>query len=175
MTTYTLRGGCFWCLDAVFRRINGVVEVMSGYAGGESSDPTYYQVASGKTGHAEVVQVTFDESTVSSQAVLDIFFTLHDPTTRNRQGADEGSQYRSILLYVDEQQQIAFTEAVKRAQAIWDDPIVTELAQLDMFYPAEPEHQDYFNKNPANGYCSIVINPKLIKVRKKFTDLFLPV
>ena len=148
---------------------------MSGYAGGESSDPTYYQVASGKTGHAEVVQVTFDESTVSSQAVLDIFFTLHDPTTRNRQGADEGSQYRSILLYVDEQQQIAFTEAVKRAQAIWDDPIVTELAQLDMFYPAEPEHQDYFNKNPANGYCSIVINPKLIKVRKKFTDLFLPV
>lgn len=175
MTTYTLGGGCFWCLDAVFRRINGVVEVMSGYAGGESSDPTYYQVASGKTGHAEVVQVTFDESTVSSQAVLDIFFTLHDPTTRNRQGADEGSQYRSILLYVDEQQQIAFTEAVKRAQAIWDDPIVTELAQLDMFYPAEPEHQDYFNKNPANGYCSIVINPKLIKVRKKFTDLFLPV
>lgn len=175
MTTYTLGGGCFWCLDAVFRRINGVVEVMSGYAGGESSDPTYYQVASGKTGHAEVVQVTFDESTVSSQAVLDVFFTLHDPTTRNRQGADEGSQYRSILLYVDEQQQIAFTEAVKRAQAIWDDPIVTELAQLDMFYPAEPEHQDYFNKNPANGYCSIVINPKLIKVRKKFTDLFLPV
>ena len=175
MTTYTLGGGCFWCLDAVFRRINGVVEVMSGYAGGESSDPTYYQGASGKTGHAEVVQVTFDESTVSSQAVLDVFFTLHDPTTRNRQGADEGSQYRSILLYVDEQQHIAFTEAVKRAQAIWDDPIVTELAQLDMFYPAEPEHQDYFNKNPANGYCSIVINPKLIKVRKKFTDLFLPV
>lgn len=175
MTTYTLGGGCFWCLDAVFRRINGVVEVVSGYAGGESSDPTYYQVASGKTGHAEVVQVTFDESTVSSQAVLDVFFTLHDPTTRNRQGADEGSQYRSILLYVDEQQQIAFTEAVKRAQVIWDDPIVTELSQLDMFYPAEPEHQDYFNKNPANGYCSIVINPKLIKVRKKFTDLFLPV
>lgn len=173
MTTYVLGGGCFWCLDAVFRRIRGVTSVVSGYAGGESLDPTYYQVASGTTGHAEVVQVTFDEAVIPAETLLGIFFTLHDPTTLNRQGADVGTQYRSVLLYTDNDQKAEFETAIHKAQVIWDDPIITELARLDTFYPAEPEHQDYFNKNPSNGYCSIVITPKITKVRTKYSEYFI--
>ncbi len=173
MTTYTLGGGCFWCLDAVFRRIRGMTDVVSGYAGGESDNPTYYQVAGGKTGHAEVVKVTFDENVLPAETVLDIFFTLHDPTTLNRQGADEGTQYRSIMLYADNDQKAEFDAAIERAKNIWDDPIVTEVAPLETFYAAEPEHQDYFNNNPTNGYCSIVITPKIVKVRSRFSDYFI--
>jgi peptide-methionine (S)-S-oxide reductase len=172
MTTYTLGGGCFWCLDAVYRRIRGVNTVVSGYAGGETLDPTYYQVANGNTGHAEVVQITFDESVIPPHVILDIFFTLHDPTTLNRQGADTGTQYRSIMLYADEEQKEQFESAIGRAASLWDDPIVTQVAPLDVFYEAEAEHQDYFNNNPTNGYCSIVITPKVVKVRSSFSDYF---
>lgn len=173
MTTYVLGGGCFWCLDAVFRRIRGVTRVTSGYAGGESDNPTYYQVASGTTGHAEVVEVEFDEAVLPAETLLDIFFTLHDPTTLNRQGADEGTQYRSIMLYSDNDQKSEFENAIERANEIWDDQIVTQIGPLITFYSAEPEHQDYFNNNPANGYCSIVISPKISKVRQHYSDYFI--
>ena len=173
MTTYVLGGGCFWCLDAVYRRIRGVSNVISGYTGGDTTSPTYYQVASGDTGHAEVVQVTFDESIITPETLLDIFFTLHDPTTLNRQGADSGTQYRSIMLYADEKQRAAFNDAITRAATIWNDPIVTQVVALDTFYPAEAEHQDYFSNNPANGYCSVVISPKITKVRDHYRDYFI--
>ena len=172
MTTYVLAGGCFWCLDAIFRRLNGVDKVFSGYAGGEISDPSYYQVASGETGHAEAVQVTFDETVLPADVLLDLFFLIHDPTTLNRQGADAGTQYRSAMFYKDDEQRIAFEDAVKRAHKHWADPIVTEITKLDVFYPAEDEHQDYFNKNPGNGYCTIVIAPKIVKARAAFTKYF---
>ena len=173
MTTYVLGGGCFWCLDAVFRRIRGVTDVVSGYAGGSTNSPTYYQVASGNTGHAEVVQVTFDEAVLPTETLLDIFFTLHDPTTLNRQGADEGTSYRSIMLYSDNDQQNEFNAAIQRAKTIWDDPIVTQVEKLETFYAAEPEHQDYFAHNPANGYCSVVIMPKISKVRASYQEYFI--
>ncbi len=172
MTTYILGGGCFWCLDAVFRRIRGVHEVVSGYAGGTSKDPTYYDVASGATGHAEVVRITFDDAIILPETLLSIFFTLHDPTTPNRQGADVGTQYRSIMLYSDAAQKTAFETARQRASSLWNDPIVTEIAPLTTFYPAEPEHQDYFSHNPANGYCSVVISPKIAKVRHSYAEYF---
>ncbi len=168
MTTYVLGGGCFWCLDALYRRINGVSEVISGYAGGGSDHPSYYRVATGATGHAEVVQVTFDEAVVPQSVILDIYFTAHNPTTLNRQGADVGTEYRSIMLYADDTQRQDFETAAARATQLWDDPIVTEIKQLDTFYKAEEEHQDYFNKNPDAGYCQIVIEPKLIKARKLY-------
>jgi peptide-methionine (S)-S-oxide reductase len=174
MTTYVIGGGCFWCLDAVFRRIRGVTSVLSGYAGGDTKDPTYYAVSSGDTGHAEVVQVIFDEAVIPPETLLDIFFTLHDPTTLNRQGADIGTQYRSIMLYADTEQKVEFEAAADRAHGIWEKAVVTELKPLDIFYPAEPEHQDYFNNNPANGYCSVVIAPKITKVRNHYKDWFLP-
>lgn len=172
MATYVLAGGCFWCLDAVYRRIKGVTGVISGYAGGNVPNPTYDQVASGKTGHAECVQITFDESIVPAEVILDLFFLVHDPTTVNRQGNDVGTQYRSVMFYLDEGQKLAFTQAVKRAAAHWDDDIVTEITPLDDFYPAEKYHQDYFNNNPGNGYCSVVIVPKIIKARSAFTKWF---
>lgn len=172
MTVYVLAGGCFWCLDAVFRRVKGVAKVVSGYAGGTAEDANYYTVATGKTGHAEAVQVTFDETAISGDTVLDIFFLIHDPTTRNRQGNDVGPQYRSTLFYADDQQKHAFEAATIRAQSHWDAPIVTELAPLDTFYSAEPEHQDYFNNNPANGYCSVVIAPKIVKARQAYQQWF---
>lgn len=175
MTTYVLGGGCFWCLDAIYRRIKGVTEVTSGYAGGFSSDPTYYEVASGKTGHAEVVKVTFDEAVIPAETFLDIFFTLHDPTTLDRQGADEGTQYRSIMLYLDNDQKAEFEAAKERAGQHWDNSIVTHIEPLTAFYTAEPEHQDYFTNNPSNGYCSVVINPKMSKVRAAYSDWFLSV
>ena len=173
MTTYTLAGGCFWCLDAVFRELKGVASSISGYAGGTAEDASYYTVAAGETGHAESVQVTFDETMLPAEAILDIFFTLHDPTTLNRQGADVGPQYRSAMFYENEAQKELFEMARNRAATIWDQPIVTEITPLEKFYPGEPEHQDYFTKHPENPYCSVVIDPKILKVRAKFRSYFI--
>lgn len=172
MTTYILAGGCFWCLDAVYRRLKGVESVVSGYAGGEVTNPTYEQVSAGITGHAEVVQITFDDSAISADDILDVFFLIHDPTTLNRQGNDVGTQYRSAMFYTDDQQKAAFEAALERAKKHWNGKIVTEIKPLDAFYPAEDYHQDYFNKNPANGYCSIVIEPKIVKARAEYSRLF---
>lgn len=172
MTTYVLGGGCFWCLDAVFRRIKGVTSVTSGYAGGDVDNPTYYQVSGGATGHAEVVEVTFDETVIPADTILDIYFSLHDPTTSNRQGADVGPQYRSIMLYNDDTQKTLFEAARERAAMLWDKPLVTEIKPIEVFYPAEVEHQDYFNKNPQAGYCQVVINPKVTKMRNHFKEWF---
>lgn len=172
MTTYVLAGGCFWCLDAVYRRIEGVTKVESGYTGGDIPNPTYERVSSGTTGHAEAVAISFDESVIPPQTILDLFFLIHDPTTLNRQGNDVGTQYRSAMYYADEAQKELFEAAVDRAKEHWDDAIVTELAPLDEFYPAEDYHQDYFNKNPGNGYCSIVIEPKIVKARSAYKQWF---
>ena len=173
MTTYIVAGGCFWCLDAVYRRIRGVSQVVSGYSGGHVPNPTYDQVCTGTTGHAEAVQVTFDETVIPRETILDIFFTLHDPTTLNRQGADVGTEYRSALFFADTEQEAAFIAARDRAAQLWDDPIVTEIVAADTFYPAEAYHQDYFNNNPDAGYCSVVIVPKIIKARQKFADWYI--
>ncbi len=172
MTTYTLAGGCFWCLDAVFRRLKGVQSSVSGYAGGAAEDASYYKVAGGTTGHAECVQVTFDENVLPSDILLDIFFLIHDPTSLNRQGADVGPQYRSAMFFTSDDQRTVFELAMRRAQEKWDDPIVTELTALETFYPAEPEHQDYFTNYPANGYCSVVIAPKIIKARNEYANWY---
>jgi peptide-methionine (S)-S-oxide reductase len=172
MTTYVIAGGCFWCLDAVYRRLRGVESVVSGYAGGGTINPSYEQVSTGSTGHAEVVQVTFDDSIIPAETILDLFFLIHDPTTLNRQGHDEGTQYRSAMYYTDVAQKLAFETAIERAKSHWDDPIVTEVAPLQKFYNAEAYHQDYFNQNPGNGYCSIVITPKIVKARSAYTKWF---
>ena len=161
----TLGGGCFWCLDAAYREIRGVTRVVSGYAGGTSPCPTYEQVSTGGTGHAEVVQVEFDPEVISYNDILDVFWSIHDPTTRNRQGADVGSQYRSIILTHDEEQAEAARASRDEIQKEWPNPVVTEIEPLEAFYPAEDYHQDYFARNPNQGYCQIVINPKLKKVR----------
>lgn len=171
MTSYVLGGGCFWCLDALYRQIRGVTEVESGYAGGNGT-PDYYRVATGTTGHAEVVRVTFDEAVIPQDVILDLFFVIHNPTTLNRQGADEGTQYRSVMFYQNNDQHEAFQAAMDRAQELWDNPIVTELTPLETFYRAEEEHQDYFHKNPASGYCSVVIEPKIVKARSHFKQWF---
>lgn len=170
METIVLGGGCFWCLDASFKLITGITEVVSGYAGGTKEDADYYRVGSGKTGHAEVVQVTFDTALISLEDVLDIFWALHDPTTPDRQGNDVGPQYRSAIFYANEQQKSVAEASIARAQTLWPDPIVTELTALEMFYPAEDYHQDYFANNPENAYCQIVINPKLKKLKEKFAS-----
>jgi peptide-methionine (S)-S-oxide reductase len=172
MTTYVVAGGCFWCLDAVYRRIKGVTKVVSGYTAGAIDHPTYYQVASGETGHAEAVEITFDESIIPSDVVLDLFFLIHNPTTLNRQGADEGTQYRSGMYYASAEQKAAFEAAIERASTHWDEPIVTEIEKLTTFWPAEDEHQDYFQNNPGNGYCSIVIAPKIVKARAAYAKWF---
>ncbi|HEY7234363.1 MAG TPA: peptide-methionine (S)-S-oxide reductase MsrA [Gemmatimonadaceae bacterium] len=168
----TLGGGCFWCLDAVFRQLRGVEKVQSGYAGGTAPNPTYREVCGGRTGHAEVVQITFDPTEVSYRDLLDVFFTIHDPTTKDRQGGDIGTQYRSIILtHSDEQARVA-REAIAEvtAEGIWDDPIVTVIEPLTTFYPAEAYHQDYFANNPNQPYCQIVIEPKVAKFRRKFLE-----
>ena len=172
MTTYVLAGGCFWCLDAVFRKLKGVETSLCGYAGGTAYDADYYRVASGRTGHAESVQVTFDESIIPKETILDIFFLIHNPTSLNKQGADEGPQYASVMFYENEMQKEAFENSMKRAQVNWDKPIVTLLEPLNTFYEAEPEHQDYFANNPGNGYCSVVIAPKITKARQEYTKWF---
>lgn len=172
MTTYVLAGGCFWCLDAVYRRIKGVEKVVSGYTGGDLPYPTYDQVSLGSSSHAEAVQITFDETIIPNETILDLFFLIHDPTTLNRQGNDIGTQYRSAMYYADDTQKVAFGAAVERAKAHWDNPIVTEISPLETFYVAEDYHQDYFNKNPGNGYCSIVIEPKIVKARSTYKQWF---
>lgn len=172
MTTYTLAGGCFWCIDAVLRRLKGVEDSICGYAGGDEKDAHYHTVSTGTTGHAESVQVTFNESIIPAETILDIFFLIHDPTTPDRQGNDIGPQYRSAMFYTDNAQKATFEAAIQRATSHWDNPIVTQLVPLQAFYRAEPEHQDYFNHNPDSGYCSIVIAPKIVKARSAYTKWF---
>ena len=171
MTTYVLGGGCFWCLDGAYAQLRGVVSVESGYAGG-NQPADYWHVVSGRTGHAEVVRLTFDETTIPAETILDIFFLIHDPTSLNKQGADEGTQYRSTMMYTNEEQQHTFQAALDRAQAQWDKPIVTEIVPLKTFYPAEPEHQDYYANNALTGYCQIVIDPKIAKARATYAPWF---
>src|SRR5690606_28883326 len=151
----TLGGGCFWCLEAVYDEVQGVEKVVSGYAGGHVPNPTYEQVCGKRTGHAEVVQLTYDPEMISYRELLEIFFTIHDPTTPNRQGADVGPQYRSIILYHDEEQKRVAEEVRAEAQEGWNDPLVTELVPLETFYPAEDYHQDYYKKNPYQDYCMV--------------------
>jgi peptide-methionine (S)-S-oxide reductase len=166
----TLGGGCFWCLEAVFKDLKGIESVVSGYAGGHVESPTYEQVCGGRTGHAEVVQLTYDPAVVSFRDLLDVFFTIHDPTTKDRQGADVGPQYRSIVLYHGSEQKAEAERAIAdlREKGIWRAPVVTELVPLETFYPAEAYHQDYFEQNPRQRYCQIVIAPKVAKFRKEF-------
>jgi peptide-methionine (S)-S-oxide reductase len=168
----TLAGGCFWCLEAVFDELKGVESVESGYSGGHVQNPGYAQVCDGDTGHAEVVQVTFDPQVISYKDLLTVFFTIHDPTTLNRQGNDVGTQYRSAIFYHDEQQKKVAEEVIREitAAGIWDAPIVTEVTPFDKFYIAEDYHQEYFKKNPFQGYCRVVIAPKVTKFRHKFAD-----
>jgi peptide-methionine (S)-S-oxide reductase len=165
----TLAGGCFWCLEAVFQRLRGVTKVVSGYAGGTVPNPSYEAVCTGATGHAEVTQITFDPAVISFRDLLDVFFTIHDPTTLNRQGGDEGTQYRSGIFYHSPEQKTEAERAIKELEAagVWDDPIVTEVVPLKTFYPAEDYHQDYYARNPSQSYCRAVIAPKVAKLRSK--------
>jgi len=167
----TLGGGCFWCLEAVFEQLRGVAKVESGYAGGAATAPTYQQVCGGRTGHAEVVQVTFDPALVPYQDILDVFFATHDPTTLNRQGADVGTQYRSAIFYhTPQQKEIAERRIAElNAAGVWDAPVVTEVVPFQAFYKAEDYHQGYFRANPYQPYCQAVVSPKVAKFRKRFT------
>lgn len=170
--TATLGGGCFWCLEAVFEQLRGVLRVESGYAGGPVASPSYYQVCGGHTGHAEVVQVTFDPGVLSYRAFLEVFFAIHDPTTPNRQGADVGTQYRSVIFYHSPEQQQTAQALIAELNAahIWDNPIVTEVVPFEHFWKAEDYHQGYYRANPRQGYCQVVINPKVAKFRQHFAD-----
>ncbi len=166
----TLGGGCFWCLEAVFEQLRGVEKVVSGYSGGTVSNPTYRQVCAGTTGHVEVVQLTFDPTVISFRELLEVFFTIHDPTTLNRQGADMGTQYRSAIFYHTPEQKATTEEVITRLNAvrIWNAPIVTEVSPSTAFYPAEDYHQQYFRRNPDQAYCRAVIAPKVAKFRKQY-------
>ena len=173
MEKATLGGGCFWCLEAVFLGMKGVSAVTSGYSGGHLANPTYEEVCGKRTGHAEVVQISYDPTAVSFAEVLKVFFTIHDPTTKDRQGADIGPQYRSIILTHDAAQDAAAREVIAEITAarLWGNPIVTEIVPLTQFWPAEPEHHDYFARNPWSGYCQAVVAPKVLKFRKNFAQL----
>jgi len=173
MTTFTLAGGCFWCLDAVYRTLQGVSDVVSGYTGGTTEHPSYEQVCTGATGHAEAVQVTFDESVIPADVILDVFFTLHDPRQLNRQGADVGTQYRSAMFYVGDEQKALFEAAIARANEAWEGGVVTTLEPLGAYYDAEEYHQDFFAKNPGQGYCLAVAAPKVTKIRKSYAKYVL--
>lgn len=166
----TLGGGCFWCLEAVYDDLHGVVDVVSGYAGGSVANPTYKQVCSGDTGHAEVVQVTFDPDVISYRDILNVFFAIHDPTTLNRQGADIGTQYRSAIFYHSPEQKATAEQAIAElgTAGLWGNRIVTEVAPAPVFYPAEDYHQEYFRRNPNQGYCQTVVAPKVAKFRKQY-------
>lgn len=168
----TLGAGCFWCVEAVFDELRGVVSVESGYSGGKVPNPTYAQVCSGTTSHAEVAQITFDPKAISFKEILQVFFTVHDPTTLNRQGADVGTQYRSAIFYHDEEQKRVAEQVIKEIDAakIWERPIVTEVTPFKTFYQAEDYHQEYFVNNPGQPYCQVVIAPKVVKFRKKFKE-----
>jgi len=170
METAVLGGGCFWCLEAVYNELRGVERVISGYAGGTAANPSYEQVCSGRTGHAEVVQVTFDPNVISYRELLEVFFTIHDPTTLNRQGADVGTQYRSAIFYQSPDQEATAREDIDEiaGSGIWRGPIVTQVEVLDRFYPAEGYHQNYFERNQYQPYCQIVIAPKVAKVRERY-------
>ena len=167
----TVGGGCFWCTEAVFDQIKGVEEVVSGYSGGNVPGiPTYREVCSGLTGHAEVVQISFDTNVVSYKDMLNVFMTTHDPTTLNQQGADRGTQYRSVVFYHDEEQKQIAEEVMNEMSSVYEDPIVTELSPLDKFFPAEADHQSFYANNPSQGYCQAVISPKLANLRKIHAD-----
>ena len=172
LETATLAGGCFWCTEAVFKDLRGVRSVQSGYSGGHKENPTYNEVCMGTTGHAEVVQLEFDASELSFADLLKVFFTVHDPTTLNRQGNDRGTQYRSAIFFHSDDQERAANETIKELEelGIYDDPIVTEVTKFDTFYPAENYHDDYFANNPNQPYCMGVVAPKVAKFRKKFAD-----
>lgn len=166
----TVGGGCFWCIEAVYSELNGVVKAESGYSGGTVSNPSYEDVCTDETGHAEVVQVTFDPKVISYKEILQVFFSVHDPTTLNRQGADVGTQYRSVIFYHKESQKKIAEEVMSEMAKVWTSPLVTQLAPLDKFYRAEEYHQQYFRNNPSQGYCQMVIHPKLAKFRKQHHD-----
>ena len=168
--TATLGGGCFWCTEAVFQELKGVQHVESGYAGGQVVNPRYEQVCEGTTGHAEVVQVRFDTDAVSFREILEIFFTIHDPTTLNRQGNDVGTQYRSVVYYHDDAQRDTAAHVIAEMANVWDAPIVTELTPLPDYYAAEAYHQNYFRQNPMQGYCAYIVAPKVAKFRKTYAD-----
>jgi peptide-methionine (S)-S-oxide reductase len=165
----TLGAGCFWCVDTLFRELRGVTSVVSGYAGGTRANPSYEQVCTGATGHAEVVQITFDPQQISYQDLLEVFFSVHDPTTPYRQGADVGTQYRSVIFAHSPEQRVTAEQTIAevKAQKIWDDPIVTQVVDAAPFYPAEDYHQNYYTKNPNQGYCRVVIAPKVAKFRSQ--------
>ena len=173
MQTYVVAGGCFWCLDAVYRTLRGVSDVVSGYTGGHTATPNYADVCTGRTGHAEAVKVVFDETVIPAQVILDVFFTLHDPRQLNRQGNDVGTQYRSAMFYADSEQKTLFEAARDRAAGYWDGAIVTEIVPLEEWHDAEQYHQDFFAKNPGQGYCMAVAVPKVVKIRKSFADYVL--
>jgi len=168
----TLAGGCFWCLEAVFDELNGIISVESGYSGGHVDNPSYKAVCTGTTGHAEVVQVTFNPAVLSFRDLLTVFFTIHDPTTLNRQGADAGTQYRSAIFHHDDEQKRVAEEVIREitAQKLWPNPLVTEVAKFEKFYVAEDYHQEYFANNPYQPYCMAVVAPKVVKFRKHFTE-----
>lgn len=170
MTSFVLGGGCFWCLDSTYMQFKGVQDVEVGYMGGAKSNPTYEQVCDGNTGHVEVAKVIFDEDVVSAEIILDMFFTVHDPTQLNRQGNDIGTQYRSAMFYENDEQRVLFEAARDRAVELWGPAIVTEIVPVETFWMGEEYHQDFFAKNPNQGYCNAVVAPKMAKVRAKFTE-----
>ncbi|NAS12822.1 peptide-methionine (S)-S-oxide reductase MsrA [Poritiphilus flavus] len=171
MDTATFGGGCFWCTEAIFQQVKGVIKVVSGYTGGKApGKPTYREVCSGLTGHAEVVQLTFDPNVISYKELLIIFMTTHDPTTLNRQGADVGTQYRSVIYYHDDEQKQLAEDVLKEVAPYFDNPVVTEISPLQVFYEAEDYHQDYYRNNTQQGYCNYVITPKLAKLRQMHAD-----
>ena len=170
MTSFVLGGGCFWCLDSSYMQFNGVEDVVVGYMGGANDNPTYEQVCDGNTGHAEVAEIIFDESVISAETILDIFFTIHDPRQLNRQGNDIGTQYRSVMFYKDDAQRELFEAAIIRAKDHWDGDIMTELSPAEAFWRGEEYHQDFFAKNPNQGYCNAVVSPKMAKARASFTQ-----
>jgi peptide-methionine (S)-S-oxide reductase len=172
LETATLAGGCFWCLEAVYDQLKGVHDVVSGYAGGSINNPSYREVCTGRTGHAEVIQIQFDPQEISFRQLLEVFFTIHDPTTLNRQGADVGSQYRSAIFFHSPEQKETAEKVLREMEAaqVWSDPIVTEISPLSQFFPAEDYHQEYFANNPEQGYCRFVIAPKVAKFRKLYLE-----
>ena len=171
--TATLAGGCFWCIESIFKELKGVEKVVSGYCGGDVPNPTYEQVCSGKTGHAETVQITFNPKIISYADILEVFFSVHNPTSVNRQGPDTGNQYRSAIFYMNKKQKATAERVIKKlnGSSLFSKPIVTEVEHLKKFYKAEDYHQDYKKKNPENPYCMLVITPKLFKFRKKFSKM----
>lgn len=174
MQTAVLGGGCFWCMEAAYQQIEGITNIVPGYAGGQTPKPAYEQVSTGTTGHAETVQLTFDPAVISYNDILDIFWAIHNPTTPNRQGNDVGPQYRSVILYNSDEQREQAEASKQRAQTLWPDLIVTQIVPLDHFYEAEEYHHNYFRRNPAQAYCQIVINPKLAHLREKFQTRLKP-